>query len=501
MAASEGKHVFVSYVHEDSDAIDQLCAVLEAARIPYWRDRKSLGPGDAWRAKIRDAIRGGSLVFLACFSENSRAKDRSYMNEELTLAVEEYRRLAPGRTWLIPVRLDAGEVPEWDLGAGRTLNDLNYSDFFGPRLAAEATSLVTTIHGVMGERQLGSAAALEAVEQVTAANRVELLKRLTKEMLPDSTRRIELDDLVRQEVRRIVEAINGSGSREPTGQSNEQIIVRLATQAEELLELTKPFCASLQVAARYGAPDQLAPWADGLRSIIQAANRDANGSRHYGDLGHLPGVIALMTTGLAATASRQWANLKALAVDGSIRGSYDNKPMALLEASSPYKPFDMNGWTANILAISRTSGDSFEDTLKGITGNQLPKRRTPVADWLHAALRPIFSDQLADDYTYDAEFDRAEVVLGILSQDAVDTRYGANSETSRWNHSNWFGRSTWRAAHYHGNPVEDLTQELTVDGRLWPPLRADLFGGEESRARAALDAYKADFSRRADSSW
>jgi len=121
MRESEGKHVFVSYVREDSDAVDDLCSILEAAQIPYWRDRSALGPGDAWKAKIRQAIAEGSLVFLACFSNNSRAKDKSYMNEELTLAIEEFRMMPPGRTWLIPVRFDDGDLPEWDLGAGRTL--------------------------------------------------------------------------------------------------------------------------------------------------------------------------------------------------------------------------------------------------------------------------------------------------------------------------------------------------------------------------------------------
>jgi hypothetical protein len=116
MTATAGKHVFVSYVHEDADQVDELCAILEAAHVPYWRDRKSLGPGDAWKAKIRDAIRNGSLVFLACFSDRSRAKDTSHMNEELTIAVEEYRKRPPGRTWLIPVRFDPGDVPDWDLG-------------------------------------------------------------------------------------------------------------------------------------------------------------------------------------------------------------------------------------------------------------------------------------------------------------------------------------------------------------------------------------------------
>lgn len=51
------------------------------------------------------------MVFLACFSDRSRAKQKSYMNEDLTLAAGEYRLRAPGQTWLIPVRFDAPRSP------------------------------------------------------------------------------------------------------------------------------------------------------------------------------------------------------------------------------------------------------------------------------------------------------------------------------------------------------------------------------------------------------
>src|SRR5664280_3806465 len=179
MSQGEGKHVFVSYVREDNTEVDKLCTVLEAARIPYWRDRTSLGPGDAWKAKIREAIRGGSLVFLGCFSDNSRVKDKSHMNEEWTLAVEEFRKMPPGRTWLIPVRFDSGDVPDWDLGAGRVLSDLNYSDLFGADHMANVARLVTTIHRLTGEKKPDAATALAAVEQATEADRSDLLRRLT----------------------------------------------------------------------------------------------------------------------------------------------------------------------------------------------------------------------------------------------------------------------------------------------------------------------------------
>jgi class 3 adenylate cyclase len=72
------------------------------------------------------------------------------MNEELTIASEEYRRMLPGSTWIIPIRFDDGPIPDaWDLGAGRTLHDINYVDLFGPEYNAEADALVHTIVRLM----------------------------------------------------------------------------------------------------------------------------------------------------------------------------------------------------------------------------------------------------------------------------------------------------------------------------------------------------------------
>lgn len=207
MAADNGKHVFASYVKENSEQVDKLCRLLDAAQIPYWRDRKSLAPGDLWKQKIREAIRSNSLVFLACFSNESRARDKSYMNEELTIAVEEFRLRSPGAAWLIPVRFDDGPIPTWDLGAGRGLEDLNYADLFGDRYAQEGVALVTSIGRVMGASGPDSATAQIAVNEAAEAERPTLLRRLTKEMLPDPARRIQLDDLVSQEATRVLTAM------------------------------------------------------------------------------------------------------------------------------------------------------------------------------------------------------------------------------------------------------------------------------------------------------
>src|SRR5579863_3152893 len=125
-------HAFISYVREDSAAVDKLQAAIEAAGIPVWRDTASLWPGEDWRAKIRGAITEDALVFIACFSSQSAARPKSYQNEELLLAIAQLRLRRPDVPWLIPVRFDDCDIPEFDLGAGRTLASLQRADLFGP---------------------------------------------------------------------------------------------------------------------------------------------------------------------------------------------------------------------------------------------------------------------------------------------------------------------------------------------------------------------------------
>ncbi|ANZ40195.1 hypothetical protein BBK82_33365 [Lentzea guizhouensis] len=237
--SERGRRVFISYVREDSEAVDRLCAALEAARIPVWRDRTALGPGDAWKVKIREAVRTGSIVFLACFSSNSRAKEKSYMNEELTLAVEEFRQMPPGRTWLIPVRFDAGEVPHWDLGAGRALGDLNHSDLFGQDYPVQLAGLVATIGHLMRDKRIDStdvAAAVEADQPgssaedepsrpATAGSRVEEVRRILRSTY-DGVDSVYLDEFARDRLRLY---------RLPPLESGEKVLAILDTSVAKIV--------------------------------------------------------------------------------------------------------------------------------------------------------------------------------------------------------------------------------------------------------------------------
>lgn len=121
---------FISYVREDAPAVDQLCRLLRRRGVRTWRDRDDLLPGERWKDIIREAIQSRAIAFVACFSEAYSARSRTYMNEELVLAVEEARLRPRDRAWLFPVRLDASAVPPIPLGAGETLADIQSLPWF-----------------------------------------------------------------------------------------------------------------------------------------------------------------------------------------------------------------------------------------------------------------------------------------------------------------------------------------------------------------------------------
>ena len=91
--------------------------VLRSYRVEAWLDRNEILPGQRWKEAIRRAIRGGSY-YLACFSQEYFDRDRSYMNEELTVAIEELRQRPTDRAWFIPVVLSGSGVPDRDIGGG-----------------------------------------------------------------------------------------------------------------------------------------------------------------------------------------------------------------------------------------------------------------------------------------------------------------------------------------------------------------------------------------------
>lgn len=159
-------NVFISYVGENRATVSRLAEVLGAFDVQVWLDRDRLSPGMRWQTAIRKAIAAGDF-FIACFSREYQERVRSYMNEELVLAIDELRKRTTERAWFIPVLLNECEVPDRDIGAGQTLRSLQWvslhEDWDGGigRILAVVAPTSAKLYAL--QRQLGSRSARERI--------------------------------------------------------------------------------------------------------------------------------------------------------------------------------------------------------------------------------------------------------------------------------------------------------------------------------------------------
>ena len=70
--------VFISYVRENSEAVQQLARNLEAYGIKVWLDKNDIKPGLRWKDAIREAISQGDF-FIACFSAEYSERSKTYI--------------------------------------------------------------------------------------------------------------------------------------------------------------------------------------------------------------------------------------------------------------------------------------------------------------------------------------------------------------------------------------------------------------------------------------
>ena len=123
------QHVFISYIGENEKTVDNIYQELKSHGIKVWLDRHDLAPGVRWKREIRQAIQQG-FFFIACFSKEYHERDKTYMIEELTIAIDELRQRPANRVWFIPVKLNKCEIPDIDIGLGETLRDLQYVSLY-----------------------------------------------------------------------------------------------------------------------------------------------------------------------------------------------------------------------------------------------------------------------------------------------------------------------------------------------------------------------------------
>jgi hypothetical protein len=139
-------HVFVSFVSEDAKLAHWVSSQLKSNGLEPWfsEDAGRILPGQNWKDALRAAIEDGGY-YVPIFTAQWVKRQRSVANEELMFAAEEARLRQSGLPWIVPLLVHKVQLPSVDLGGGRRLSDIHYSDV--PKLGWERglTSLLTAL--------------------------------------------------------------------------------------------------------------------------------------------------------------------------------------------------------------------------------------------------------------------------------------------------------------------------------------------------------------------
>jgi hypothetical protein len=487
--ASSQRHAFISYVREDKARVDRLQEALEAAGVSVWRDTKDLWPGQNWEDKIRAAIKSDSLAFIACFSEHSAAREKSYQNAELALAADEYRLRPPTTEWLVPVRFSECAVPDWALGAGRTLGSLHRTDLFGDTETIQTIRLVQAVQRIVSPVAQATSAISPAVSEGIAElkkadsprqNQAQEIKRLLRDPNGDIT----LEDVAMGVVRPVRSDLNDKAKFPTTlpaegsggAVAGANYFIRQIRAYDKALE---PAIELVVLGAMYGLPRHEDIWTRVMQFLASTA-QEQTGNTALLNLRDYPLVVLNHIASIAAISRGNFGTLRAFVRDPEMRTQRSRVPVVL--HTGPHQVVTDIDWVASALAISEDNGTPVDENLvEGLRTGRTGKRYTPISDHIFKLLHPVFENHFTDDAEYADAFDQAEVFMDLIAADAAE-----ENKDKYWGAGGTYGRYTWRHRHSANPPEKMLNQAFESAGSGWTPLLGGLFGGSPERAKSAF---------------
>lgn len=108
--SDEELRVFLCHASGDKPTVRGLYHRLRADGFEPWLDEEDLLPGQKWQREIPKAVRASDVV-IVCLSNTALTK-AGYVQEEIKFALDIADQQPEEAIFLIPVRLEACDVPE-----------------------------------------------------------------------------------------------------------------------------------------------------------------------------------------------------------------------------------------------------------------------------------------------------------------------------------------------------------------------------------------------------
>ncbi len=114
---------FLCYSKENSTGVREFRERLKAETwIDPWFDEEDILPGEKWEGSVSEAVHNSHavIIFLSSFA----VRTEGFFHVELKLALDAAAEKPDGTIFIIPIRLDACDVPD-------RLQPYQYVDYFG----------------------------------------------------------------------------------------------------------------------------------------------------------------------------------------------------------------------------------------------------------------------------------------------------------------------------------------------------------------------------------
>ena len=130
-ASRQRQQIFLTHTHEHSEKVWQLYQLLQQKGYQPWLNKFDLIPGHNWRSEIPRVLENSKLL-ITCLSKTS-LKKQGYVPTELQLAFHEYAKRPSGSIYLIPLKLDNCQPPDFQLPELEVnLQELQWLDYWKP---------------------------------------------------------------------------------------------------------------------------------------------------------------------------------------------------------------------------------------------------------------------------------------------------------------------------------------------------------------------------------
>lgn len=276
-----------------------------------------------------------------------------------------------------------------------------------------------------------------------------------KEYLSEPRFRIRLDDLVSGEVKTALARLDSQGltmgAPHPTSSEAAERVKVYEYCTDELLPLSLLLGRWADESQRHLLGVVISRFAERIPS--------PSGYQAWTGMAWFP-VIRLFTAGgIACLLQADYKNLAALFL------SRVATPAIADRASDHLVSTVAHG------ALHADRGDVF----KLMPGHE--RQYTPRSEYLYKSLQPQVEDHFFVGRTYEALFDRFELLFALV---VLDLRLARGEHI-------WapLGRFGWKHRNSYESPFSAILQEAVHDGDNWPPLRAGLFGGSLTRFQTA----------------